>query len=159
MSGVAQHGTAGKPTHPKPRTIPRFFALTSIFIFCLGVRSPWRMTAMTQRSSSLCSIRGGPWLESRARSCRLSGEAVRLGCGGVGCQVVILVGGKDTQTRDRRTTNNTRQTGARGAAGGARAGDDGGRRHHRPAPPALAPLCFVVVDVVVVVMDLCVGLV
>lgn len=26
---------------------------TSIFIFCLGVRSPWRMTAMTQRSSIL----------------------------------------------------------------------------------------------------------
>lgn len=26
---------------------------TSIFIFCLGVLSPWRMTAMTQRSSIL----------------------------------------------------------------------------------------------------------
>lgn len=27
--------------------------LTSIFIFCFGVRSPWRMMAMTQRSSIL----------------------------------------------------------------------------------------------------------
>ena len=26
---------------------------TSIFIFCLGVRSPWRMIAMTHRSSIL----------------------------------------------------------------------------------------------------------
>ena len=26
---------------------------TSIFIFCLGVRSPWRIIAMTQRSSIL----------------------------------------------------------------------------------------------------------
>ena len=29
---------------------------TFIFIFCFGVRSPWRMTAMTQRSSSACLL-------------------------------------------------------------------------------------------------------
>jgi hypothetical protein len=30
-----------------------FWCLTSIFIFCFGVRSPWRMTAMTHLSSIL----------------------------------------------------------------------------------------------------------
>lgn len=41
--------------------------LTSIFIFCLGVRSPWRMMAMTQRSSIL-------WQEEGDGPSRLAGH-------------------------------------------------------------------------------------
>ena len=41
--------------HADTHKFPSIYSLclTSIFIFCLGVRSPWRIRATTQRSSIL----------------------------------------------------------------------------------------------------------
>jgi hypothetical protein len=38
---------------PKSIAATYFGCRTSTFIFCLGVRSPWRMTATTHRNSIL----------------------------------------------------------------------------------------------------------